>query len=172
MGQARKCNCEDNISDHYTGTVPEKVPPWQRRMQLVCKKASCQPGEGAGTLPAAGRTARPSQVSLLGVKRGLVNHKSCIFPNVGSLVFKLPAMKKVCSLFNRKLTRENKRMRAADHCSSSFSSEEGESNTENKRQGVLCAWQVKVLNLHLFFLMDESMGASEISPNTNKPNSN
>lgn len=27
MGKARKCNCEENISEHYTGTAPEKVHP-------------------------------------------------------------------------------------------------------------------------------------------------
>lgn len=55
------------------------------------------------TLPSAGRTSRPSQVSPLWVKRVLVNHKSCIFQNVGSLAFKFPATKKVYSLLNRKL---------------------------------------------------------------------
>lgn len=82
----------EDISDHYTGTVPENVrPEWE----VWIREASCQPGEGTRTLPSARRTSRPSQVSRLCLKRG------CVFQNVGSSAFKLQAMKKSLQPFKQ-----------------------------------------------------------------------
>lgn len=113
MGKARKCNCED-ISDHYTGTVPEQVHPesevWIREGNPVTAEDAARLAESFMSARRRNQDVTFSQENhqaqsgkSFGGEGGLVNHKSCIFQNVGSLAFKLPATKKVCSLLNRKL---------------------------------------------------------------------